>query len=116
MNPLKLKIQDLGNLRETDYSVSENGNEMKSILIKLTNAEDPNDGIEILPDHAPGIFSLSPDTELELRYTEKTGADFSYSEIKKVPLGGKATLFISPEKDTTKVEINLLINEINLES
>ena len=116
MNPLKLKILDLGNLRETDYSVSKNGNELKSILIKPPDAKDPKDGIEILPDHAPGIFSLSPDTELELRYTERNGADFSYSETKKVSLAGKGTLFISPEKDATKVEINLLINEINLES
>ena len=89
MNPLKLKIQDLGNLSVTDYSVSENGNEIRSILIKLPDAKDPKDGIEILPDHSPGIFSLPPDTELELRYSEKNGADFTYTETKKVPLTSK---------------------------
>lgn len=116
MNPLKLKIQDLGNLRETDYSVSGNGNEIKSLLIKFPDAKDPKDGIEILPDHAPGIFSLPPDTELELRYSEKNEADFTYSETKKVPLTRKGTLFIFSGEKATRVEINLLINDINLES
>jgi len=116
MNPLKLKIHDLGNLRETDYSVSDNGNEIKSVLITLPGAKDPKDGIEILPDHAPGIFSLLPASVLELRYSPKGGADFTYTETKKVPLVNKGTLFISQEDNSTKVEINLLINDINLES
>lgn len=118
MDSLSLKIYNFRSLSNSEFSVSENGNKLRSILIRPSSGGNPEDSFEILPEHTPGIFSIPAGYALELRYSEEGESAFKYNEAetREINLEEKGMMFVSNDGNNTLVQINKFLNEINLES